>query len=789
MRSDADTTTSEGIGISPRTRLRLSIGRRPRDLLNLALVGGLLALSVLLVLVPPNLVELAVYQQLGRIPAASDPLWVALTWLGSWAGIAAVTAVALYAGWIRVALLCATSGALTWGIAQILHQLVGVRPVPPPFAGPVEGVPFPADSVAVVAVLVVVVAPYLGGAARYVGWALVVLVGVAEVHLGGFLPLGVVGGALLGWGVGALCHVVWGAPGRRISHEVVRGELEMAGLAPTSIVALRHRLLEPREFAVQTADGGLRVKVVRRLSRRGGYWYKLKRLLAAQEVQDEPRLSTPHHEVEHEAYVTLLAERVGVRTPEVVLACDVKHAPALLVVREIPGRRLPELAPDEIGDDLLAAIWEQVAALGAARIAHHDLRAKNFLVDSDGRPWLLSFTFGHAGADPGRCARDLAEALVSLATVVGTDRAVDSAIRALPRDQLQVALRNLVPLALPRRIRAQAERGRFLLVDLRETLADRLECPIPGFRSPVRPVTVVGLLLVGAAVYLLLPELASMREVLTALRHADWTWLVVATATGFAAIVFSSISVQGSSRIPLPFWSTLAVQVAAAFTGRTTPGGAGFFGINVVFLERLGLRRSLAVGVTLLNQAGTGAVAFVVAVVGVFGVGLTRTFGNLTIPTGWQVVVGLIAAVVVIAAVVASPFGRRRLVRPAVEVGRELLETLRHPVRALQLFGGAFGYLVVSGVGLGASLAAVHPQVPWVAVTIVFIVGNTLGHLVPSPGGLGAVEAALLAGLGAIGIPATAAVTAVLTSRLLTYWLPVLPGIAMFRYLQHRGVI
>ncbi len=487
--------------------------------------------------------------------------------------------------------------------------------------------------------------------------------------------------------------------------------------------------------------------------------------------------------------MTLLAERAGVRTPQVVLACDVKHAPALLVVYEVSGRRLSELRGAEIDDELLAAIWAQLAALAAARIAHHDLRAKNILVDNENRPWLLSFTFSHAGADEARCAQDLAEALISLASVVGTERTVSTAIRALPREQLAAALRNLIPLALPRRIRNQAERRRYLLAELRETLADGLGLPIPGFRSPVRPITVIGLLLIGAAVYLLLPELSSMGEVLTAVQHANWVWLAVVVFTGFLAILLSSISVQGSSRIPLPFWRTFLVQLAAAFTGRTTPGGAGFFGINVVYMERLGLRRPLAVGVTLLNQAGTGAVAFVVAVIGAFGAGMSGTFTTLSIPTGWPVVVGAIAVVVVGAVVVGSPWGRRRIVRPAGEVGRELLDTLRHPVRAVQLFGGAFGYLVVSGLGLAASLAAFHTEFSWTAVTVVFIVGSTLGHLVPSPGGLGAVEAALLAGLGAMGVPATAAVTAVLVSRLLTYWLPVLPGIAVFRYLQHRGVI
>lgn len=772
-----------------KSRLRLSIGRHPYDLARLVVAGALLAAGALLSLVPANPVELAVFWQLRSIPAASDPLWIALSWLGSWVGIGAVAATALYLKWIRVGLTCAAAGAASWVAAQAMHWVLGGRPLPPVLP-PQGDYSFPSAEVAIVAALAVVVTPYLGRRARHVGWILAVLVGAGGVHLAHYLPLGALGGGLLGWGVGTLFHLVWGAPGRRISEEGVRRELEVAGFEPVSLLALRYRLLEPRQFAVRTRAGEtLRVKVVRRLHRRAGVWYKLRRLLAAREVPDEVRVSTAHHEVEHEAYVGLLAERAGVRTSPVVLAFAAKHAPPLLVHRHVEGRRFTELRAEEVDDELLTAIWQQVALLSAAGIAHHDLRAKNVLVDHDRRPWLLNFTFAQPGADAARRSQDVAEALISVASVAGIDRTVSAAIGALPAEQLRLALVNLHALALPRRIRVQTDTGRYLFADLRETVADAIESPIPTFRSPVRPMTVVGLLLVGVAVYTLMPQLSSMRDVLDALRGANWWWLAVAAVTGFVAILMSSISMHGCSRVRLPFWSTLAVQVAAAFTGRTTPGGVGFFGINVVYMEQLGLRRSLAVGVTMLNQAGTGAVAFVLGVVGIFGVGMTGMLGDLSIPTGWPVLLGVVVGLLLLGVVLGSPFGRRRILHPSLEVARELLETLHHPVRAVQLCGGAVGYLLVSGYGLVASLAAFTPDYSVVAVVTVFVVANTVGHLAPAPGGLGAVEAAMIAGLGAVGIPATAAVTAVLTSRLLTYWLQVLPGVAMFRYLQHREII
>jgi undecaprenyl-diphosphatase len=162
---------------------------------------------------------------------------------------------------------------------------------------------------------------------------------------------------------------------------------------------------------------------------------------------------------------------------------------------------------------------------------------------------------------------------------------------------------------------------------------------------------------------------------------------------------------------------------------------------------------------------------------------------------------------VVAAAVLASPYGRRKAVRPGVRIVKDLAATLRQPVRAAQLFGGAAAYLAVSGLGLVTSLAAFDHSpghfpghaafdyaafghsVPVFAVLTVFVLGQTFGHIIPAPGGLGAVESLMVGGLVALGIPPTTSVAAVLTSRLLTYWLPVLPGIATFRYLQHRRII
>ncbi|TNC20982.1 flippase-like domain-containing protein [Amycolatopsis alkalitolerans] len=776
----------------------LPLGRHPRDLAALiAAIVVFVLCSLVARAATVNPVEAAIYQQLARIPPASRAVWQVLDWAGGWAGVVAVAAVAFYAKRIRVGLSCAAAGAVGWALARVADPLTGGRHVSPGVLGPGAGPlpagidPFPAPQAVMAAAVVAVAAPYLKTGYRRAGWALVVLVAVAGVHLGHNLPVDVFAGVFLGWGVGAAFHLAWGAPGRRTSAMAVFQALGQAGLEPVTVTPVRAHWRGPLQFVVTTAAsaGTLRVEAVRRLRRRAGLWYRLRRLLASLEVEDEPPLSSTYHEAEHEALVTMLAERGGVPTPPVLLACRAPDGSALLVRRQIEGHRLTRLAPAEISESLLEALWGHIASLGDARIAHHDLRAKNVLVDVEGKPWLLNLTLSKAGATKARTDQDTAEALVSIASLVGVERAVLSAAKALPPDRLESALTYLQPLALPRRIRKQLRNQRVMLADLRESLADRIDRPLPIFRSPVRPSRVLGLLLIGAAVYTLLPQLATLPGVLDLLGQADWWWLAATVGTGLLAIALSAVSIRGASAAPLPFWYTTAAQFAAAFTGRTTPGGVGFFGINVAFMERLGIRRAQAVGVAMLNVAATGVIGGVWSVAGAFGLGSAGLVTNVSMPGGWPVFAAAGGVLAVGAAVLGSPWGRRRVVWPALRVMRDLAATMRQPRRALQLWGGAAAYLAVSGLGLVTSLAAFQPEVPVFAVITAFVIGHTFGHIVPTPGGLGAVESLTVGSLVALGIAPAGAVAAVLVSRVLTYWLPVLPGVAVFRYLQHRRIV
>jgi uncharacterized membrane protein YbhN (UPF0104 family) len=267
--------------------------------------------------------------------------------------------------------------------------------------------------------------------------------------------------------------------------------------------------------------------------------------------------------------------------------------------------------------------------------------------------------------------------------------------------------------------------------------------------------------------------------------------LAIAALCGELAVVANSWTILGSARDPLPVGRTVGVQVAAAFTGRTTIAAVGYYAILMAFLERLGIRRADAVGVLILNRAATTVVTVLATVAGLLVVGNAVPLGHVSIP--WWAVATVAGLVVAAVAFLASPYGRRRVWQRVMSTIRTLLAamgpTLRQPLRTVQLIGGEVAFLAFTAAGIVATLAAIGAHFSVVAVVAVYIVASNLGQLLPTPGGLGAVEGALVAGLTAIGIPASTAIAAALVSRVLTFWLPVLPGIVAFRLLQHRGAI
>jgi uncharacterized protein (TIRG00374 family) len=121
-----------------------------------------------------------------------------------------------------------------------------------------------------------------------------------------------------------------------------------------------------------------------------------------------------------------------------------------------------------------------------------------------------------------------------------------------------------------------------------------------------------------------------------------------------------------------------------------------------------------------------------------------------------------------------------------VELGRH---ARRHPGRVAVGVLASAALTVTHVLAFAACVAATGSDLPVLTLTAVYLGAAAAGSVIPTPGGLGPVEAALVAGLAAAGLPLAVATTAALLSRLVAVWLPAVPGVVAIAVLRRRGLL
>jgi len=436
----------------------LTLPRHSGDALRL-LVGTAILVGCILTVRPNDVgvLEEDLFRLANDLPNALYPAFLLVMQAGNVVavGVAAAVVAATRRFWLAVNL--AIAGIGVWLVAKWIKGEVGRgRPVDllpdPHLRGPHDsGLGFVSGHAAVAVAIATLIAPYLGRRARWVAFAVAGLVCVSRLYVGAHLPLDVVGGAALGWAAGSLVHLLLGAPGGRPSAERAAKALRQRGLEVTEVTPVGGRdARRSARFEAVGPDGQrLFAKLIPRERRDEDLLYRLWRMLGRRRAEPgRPGSGPPSHQVEREAYLGLLAGTAGVRTPRVVLAGPYGNGSGLLVQRMIPGRSLEELDPASVADATLAAVWEQVARLHRAGIAHGDLGRHSVVVDTDGQPWLVDFDHAAAVAPERLRQADLVELVVGLAARFGPERALVGAADAVGREPLAAALAAVRPSAL-----------------------------------------------------------------------------------------------------------------------------------------------------------------------------------------------------------------------------------------------------------------------------------------------------------------------------------------------------
>jgi uncharacterized membrane protein YbhN (UPF0104 family) len=390
-------------------------------------------------------------------------------------------------------------------------------------------------------------------------------------------------------------------------------------------------------------------------------------------------------------------------------------------------------------------------------------------------------------------AVDTAQLLVDSALRMGAEPAVEAAIAALGTNAVVRAVPFLQPPALPGTTRRSLRANKAVLDEIRtavQRVTDDDLAPLDRL-DRVRPRTAVTIVAMALAFYALLPQLARAEETAQAAAEANWWWMGPIIAGSAATYFFAALAFVASAPGPLPYLAAVRLQVASAFVSQIAPANTGGLAAGVRFLQRVGFEPAAATTAVGLNAIGALAIHLSMTAAFITWTG-TSGVGGFSLPEANTLLV-VIAVVVSASGLVIGlvPAVRRRVSKPLIgharTAGRALATVVTDPVRILELLAGATGVTLCYMFTLAAAIQAFGGGISFPQIGAAYLVAAALASAAPTPGGLGALEAALVAALTGYGMGDTAAISAVLTFRLATFWLPILPGWLMFQQMQHRG--
>jgi uncharacterized membrane protein YbhN (UPF0104 family) len=280
---------------------------------------------------------------------------------------------------------------------------------------------------------------------------------------------------------------------------------------------------------------------------------------------------------------------------------------------------------------------------------------------------------------------------------------------------------------------------------------------------------------------------------------ADGEWMAVAGLAACMTWVCSATAQQGAVVEPLPRGQLFATQFAASAANHVLPAGVGGNAVNLRFLVRRGLTPARAVAALAVRAAAAvvGRVVLLLTLLAVFprALRLSRFAPGRPLPPGHPLL--LPAAAVAVLLLLPALLALLRYAGRLRDRLRSFVTAAACDVRALHadrsrvaaLWGGSLAFPAAHTAVVVAVSRAVHMAVPVSAVALAYLFASTAAGWLPTPAGLGSLDAALGLTLVTAGASAVTATSAVLGYRLVTTWLPLIPGVLVLVLLVRRRVL
>jgi uncharacterized protein (TIRG00374 family) len=769
--------------------------RRASDAFRLGFAVVVVAVSIP-VMRANSAVELSIVRALNPPPAAISWLVTSVFWLGSAGVIALLVIVGLLVPRLSAVRWVTLAGLLTWGVCALLGALLGPaagRPAVDALAGINTG--YPVTRLAVTIAVAATAMPYLSRPVHRLVSLLIALAVLAGVCDGQALPVNAISSVALGWGVAAALHLAAGSPlGLPSAAEITEWITDLN-------VAVRDLTRAPRQvWGVEQFTGhdpvghAVELSVYGRDASDARVLAKLWRFCLYRD--SGPTLILDRlQQVEHEAYLTLMAGRAGVLVPDVLAAGRFGPSRDAALVTRVPDG--PALSEADLADGTLDEIVRAMLRLRDADLAHGAIGGDTIIV-SDRGICVRHFRRASASAPADRLDRDLAAVLGAMAVRAGAERTAAAATRVLDTDTVRGALVHLQRSALDPGTVAALGGQKDLLPRLREAVANGAGIDVPKL-AEVKRISWTNLLFaVGSliGIWAIIGVLSGAGDAFEAIKGADWGWMALAFVLAQLPVVAEGWALLGATVGELPFGRCVALEMSNTFTV-LVGGDVAVFAIRVRFFQRQGYAAEAAVSAGAIASTAWWTVKsllFLIAIpfaAGSFHASEGSGGGNET--AVWIILAVIIAAGIAAALIALVPRIRRLAsgqVRPhLVNIWANVKTIATEPHKIVYVLGGTTLSQLLSVLALGASLHAVGQHASIATLITVTTLAAIVGGAVPVPGGAGVVEAGMIAGLTSAGIPEDQAVAAVLIQRLFTAYLPPVWGWFTLAWMRRREYV
>ena len=592
--------------------------------------------------------------------------------------------------------------------------------------------------------------------------------------------IAVLWGGAVGWGMRWALGIASDAPGRAELSEWLNGQ-------KLGAVKLDSERRETGHLIYGLLEDGRRIEI--RMATTDTQWSSTARWLWAavrlKSTATGRTAATSRSRLEDLALVCALTDKAAIPAPELLVFSAGPHGSLGLVTTRPKG----EPVGAELSAGVATSLFDSLSALHQTGVAHRDLRSTNLLA-TGGRGGFSDIYSALPGAT--RLARllDVAQLVTTVAQLAGPDVAVQ-AMRDGYRDLDESAVASVLqPVSLASWGWSEARKAKGCLEAVRARLVH------PGETVPSIQLerfswrTVISAVALVIATYVLVGQLSRVNLVGT-LSHMKWQWFIVALAASAVTYLAAACNLSAFVRQRLPLVKTFLVQLAATFVGVALPSAVGSVTVNARYLTKQGVSESDAAADIALSQVVSVVTTIILVVMLVLITGASASRVKLAPSTDLLLVVGGVVLLVALLALV--PRTRDFLLHTVLPQVKalipKLLQALSEPSRLAASAGSSLLLNAAYVTAFLASLNAVgaHPSI--LASAVVYIFAGFIGSSTPTPGGVGGVEAALIAGLAGIGVHAAQAVPAVIVFRFATFWLPIPIGWLSYQGLQRSDTL